>query len=89
MKVGAGGFGCEPASGAAIAGAKRLCAEGVIAADDRVVCIVTGHGLKDPNATVAYHAGEKGGAGAGRFANQPIVVENDIEKIVAALHKVL
>jgi threonine synthase len=39
-QVGAGGFGCEPASGASIAGAKRLRAEGVIAPDDRVVCIV-------------------------------------------------
>ena len=59
-QVGAGGFGCEPASGASIAGAKRLREEGVIAADDRVVCILTGHGLKDPNATVGYHSGEGG-----------------------------
>jgi len=85
-QVGAGGFGCEPASGASIAGAKRLREEGVIAADDRVVCILTGHGLKDPNATVGYHSGE-GGRAAGRFANQPIVVENDLEQIIAALHK--
>ena len=27
----------------------------VIAASDRVVCILTGHQLKDPTATVAYH----------------------------------
>jgi threonine synthase len=85
-QVGAGGFGCEPASGASIAGAKRLREEGVIAADDRVVCILTGHGLKDPNATVGYHSGE-GGRAAGRFANRPIVVENDLEQIIAALHK--
>jgi len=52
-----------------------------------VVCILTGHELKDPNSTVAYHAGERRGTAAGRFANQPIVVENDLEQIIAALHK--
>ncbi len=54
-QVGAGGLGCEPASAASVAGAKRLREEGVIAASDRVVCILTGHQLKDPTATVAYH----------------------------------
>jgi threonine synthase len=86
-QVGAGGFGCEPASGASIAGAKRLRVEGLISADDRVVCILTGHELKDPNSTVSYHAGEGRAGAAGRFANQPIVVENDLEQIIAALHK--
>jgi threonine synthase len=85
-QVGAGGFGCEPASGAAVAGAKRLREEGVIAPSDRVVCIVTGHGLKDPNATVAYHA-DAGAGDSGRFANRPIVVENDLERIIAMLRK--
>jgi threonine synthase len=93
-QAGAGGFGCEPASGASIAGAKRLREEGVIAPSDRVVCILTGHGLKDPNVTVAYHAaeGEKSdksptGTATARFANRPIVVENDLEQIIAALRK--
>ena len=40
---------------ASIAGAKRLREEGVIASSDRVVCVLTGHQLKDPTATVAYH----------------------------------
>ena len=83
-QVGAGGFGCEPASGASIAGAKRLREEGVIAPSDRVVCILTGHELKDPNATVAYHSGDQGSS-PNRFANRPIVVENDLDKIVDAL----
>ena len=55
-QAGAGGFGCEPASGASIAGAKRLREEGVIAPGDRVVCILTGHELKDPTVTVGYHS---------------------------------
>src|SRR3954468_21656783 len=57
-QVGAGGFGCEPASAASVAGAKQLVAEGVIGADERVVCILTGHALKDPSATVAYHTAQ-------------------------------
>ncbi|MCH5374259.1 MAG: threonine synthase, partial [Planctomycetes bacterium] len=54
-KVGAGGIGCEPASAASVAGARLLISEGVIDPDQRVVCILTGHQLKDPTATVAYH----------------------------------
>jgi threonine synthase len=81
-QAGAGGFGCEPASGASIAGAKRLREEGVIAPGDRVVCILTGHELKDPTVTVGYHADD-----SGKFANRPIVVENDLDQIIAALRK--
>ena len=54
-QVGAGGVGCEPASAASVAGASLLRSEGIIGADERVVCILTGHQLKDPTATVAYH----------------------------------
>lgn len=41
------GIGCEPASAASLAGARRLRMEGVIAPDARVVAILTGHLLKD------------------------------------------
>jgi threonine synthase len=40
------GVFCEPASAAGIAGLER----GSARAGERVVCIVTGHGLKDPDA---------------------------------------
>jgi threonine synthase len=42
------GIGCEPASAASVAGLKKLVAAGTIAADARVVSILTGHLLKDP-----------------------------------------
>jgi len=42
------GLFVEPASAASIAGLKKLVAAGKIEADERIVCIVTGHGLKDP-----------------------------------------
>lgn len=95
-QVGAGGFGCEPASGASVAGAKLLRAEGVIAPSDRVVCILTGHQLKDPDITVAYHSGNKSlfdeklrplGVESAEFANSPIVVENNLQKIIEVLSR--
>jgi threonine synthase len=93
-KVGAGGIGCEPASAASVAGTKLLRSEGVIDADDRVVCILTGHLLKDPNVTVAYHAADQRqfdrvlasrGVRRASFANHPVVVRNDLNEIVEAI----
>ena len=93
-RVGAGGLGCEPASAASVAGAKRLREEGVIAPSDRVVCILTGHQLKDPNATVAYHSADQeefdrvlGSRGVKRagFANRPVVVPNDLDAIIRTI----
>ncbi len=93
-RVGAGGLGCEPASAASVAGAKKLRDEGVIGPDDEVVCILTGHQLKDPTATVAYHSadqdqfeavlGRRGVRRAG-YANRPVVVGNDLDEIVRAI----
>jgi threonine synthase len=93
-QVGAGGFGCEPASAASVAGARQLVADGVIGADERVVCILTGHALKDPSATVAYHTarGEAFAEALGRqgvrsaaYANRPVPVANDAEAIVRVI----
>lgn len=93
-QVGASGFGCEPASAASVAGAKLLCAQGIIAPSDRVVCVLTGHQLKDPNATVAYHTTDQdefnrvlGSRGVKRaeFANRAVAVPNDIDEIVRAI----
>ena len=93
-QVGAGGIGCEPASAASVAGAKLLREEGVIAPSDRVVCILTGHQLKDPTATVAYHTTDQekfnevlGSRGVSRasFANRAVAVPNEVEAIVRAI----
>ncbi len=93
-QVGAGGLGCEPASAASVAGVKRLVEEGVIGRDETVVCILTGHLLKDPVATVAYHGTDQkqfeavlGSRGVKRatFANRPVVVPNDLEEILRAI----
>jgi len=66
----------------------------VIAPSDRVVCILTGHQLKDPTATVAYHSADAAlfaeklgphGVTTAPFANRPVVVENNLQKIIEAL----
>ena len=44
------GIFCEPASAAGVAGVRRLAREGRIGAGEVVVCVLTGHGLKDPDA---------------------------------------
>ena len=92
--VGRYGFGCEPASAASVAGARLLREEGVVGADERVACILTGHMLKDPDATVKYHTGiDMKAAQAtapfhepkGRLANRPIPVPDDLEAIIKAV----
>jgi threonine synthase len=91
--VGRFGFGCEPASAASVAGLRRLLAEQVISPDERVVCILTGHELKDPDATVKYHTGLDMKAATpppakpvtGVMANTPKKVPDDLEAICAAL----
>jgi threonine synthase len=47
------GVFCEPASAAGVAGVRRLAADGRIGAEELVVCVLTGHGLKDPDAVQA------------------------------------
>jgi threonine synthase len=93
-QVGAGGIGCEPASAASVAGARLLRQEGVIASGDRVVCILTGHQLKDPTATVAYHTADQdkfnevlGSRGVSRaaFANRAVAVPNELDAIIKAI----
>ena len=68
--------------------------EGIIGAGERVVCILTGHQLKDPTATVAYHSTDPrtfeevlGSRGVRRasFANRAIQVPNDLDEIVRAI----
>ena len=44
------GIGCEPASAATLAGVRKLRASGVMRENERVVCVLTGHLLKDVDA---------------------------------------
>ena len=51
--VNSAGLGCEPASAASVAGVRAAVAGGLISRDDYVVAVLTGHLLKDPDASVA------------------------------------
>jgi len=56
----------EPASAASIAGLKKLVSMGVIDRDERVVCICTGNGLKDPDTII-------------KSSSAPIPCKNSVE----------
>jgi threonine synthase len=50
------GIFCEPSSAASLAGVRRAAQAGRIDSQATVVCVLTGHGLKDPT-TAEAHAG--------------------------------
>jgi threonine synthase len=56
--IGRDGVGSEPASATTVAGCKKLVEKGIIKKSDSVVCILTGHLLKDPDYTVEFHRDE-------------------------------
>lgn len=66
------GIGVEPASAASIAGLKKLVEEGVVEKGEKVVCIVTGHLLKDPNTAI-------------NASTEPTEIDADIDALKKAL----
>ena len=66
------GIGVEPASAASIAGLKKLVEKGKIDFDETVVCITTGHLLKDPETVV-------------NVCGEPICVEASIDAVLDVL----
>ena len=60
----------------------------------RVVCVLTGHQLKDPTATVAYHTTDqdqfdqvlgKRGVRRASYANRAVAVPNNLDEIIQAI----
>jgi threonine synthase len=74
------GVGCEPASAASVAGAKKLRDAGVIGKKEEVVCIITGNILKDPDATINYHFSRIEGIKPA-WPNKPTVIEPNLEAV--------
>lgn len=66
------GIGVEPASAASVAGIRRLANEGAIDRDERVVCVVTGHLLKDPETVIQQ-------------CEPPIEIDADLSSLLSAL----
>ena len=72
------GIGCEPASAAAPAGVRRLVREAVIRPGERVVAVLTGHLLKDPEAITRYHAELEPQPA---HANRPVEIDARIDAV--------
>jgi threonine synthase len=90
--IGRAGIGCEPASAATLAGARKLAAAGVMQRDADVVAILTGHLLKDPDYILRYHAGELECGGRpleSRYANRPRVLAADARELARAIQQVI
>ena len=86
-KLDAAGIGAEPASCCSLAGAKKLRDSGVIGPDEKVVGILTGNILKDPDAVVGYHQDtlmDHYGI-RGTFANKPVVIPATLDAVRKAL----
>ncbi|MCL4252405.1 MAG: threonine synthase [Anaerolineae bacterium] len=80
------GIGCEPASACSLAGAKKLVDMGIIQPHETVVGILTGHVLKDPDATIKYHRDELADI-RGNYPNQIHQVSADVDEIEAILNR--
>jgi threonine synthase len=76
--IDAAGIGCEPASAASVAGVRRMIRAGVVAPDADVVCVLTGHLLKDPDAVVRYHDRARAD---GASSNPPQEIEPTIDEL--------
>jgi len=66
------GIGVEPASAASVAGIRKLAEQGLIDKDERIVCVVTGHLLKDPETVV-------------RQCEPPIEIDADLHSLLSVL----
>jgi threonine synthase len=75
------GLGCEPASAAAVAGARQLVRGGVIGRRDSVVAVLTGHLLKDPEAVMTFHGRP------GRRRNPPLEIEPRLAEVERILKR--
>jgi threonine synthase len=76
------GVGCEPASAASVAGVRRLVQAGTIAAGARVVCVLTGHVLKDPESLDRYHRGTEPPPA---HANRPLEIDATVSAVAAVM----
>jgi len=81
------GIGCEPASAASLAGARKLRMEGTIKPGESAALILTGHILKDTDTTFSYHMAE--GSERGVYANKPIQLPATVASVHEAVERFL
>lgn len=86
-KLDAAGIGAEPASCCSLAGAKKLADKGIIQPDEKVVGILTGNLLKDPDAVIGYHQDQlREKHIIGTYGNKPMLIPPTVEAVKQALH---
>jgi threonine synthase len=68
------GIGVEPASAASVAGVRKLAASGIIDPSECVVCVVTGHLLKDPETVI-------------KQCESPIEIDADLPSLLSVLQR--
>jgi len=79
------GIGCEPASACSLAGIRQLVKSGEIQPGQKVVGVLTGHLLKDPDATINYHTRKINGIDS-KKANLPISVKANLNAFFEAIN---
>ena len=77
------GVGCEPASAASVAGVRTLVERGIIGRDERVVSVLTGHLLKDPEAALAARVA--GGLGSEESLTRDEALGH-LERVLSSSH---
>jgi threonine synthase len=73
LLAGREGIGVEPASAASIAGLVKLLKNGEVDSNERIVCVTTGHALKDPEAILSGY-------------KKPIEIEGELEELEKVLY---
>jgi threonine synthase len=86
-QIGAEGIGCEPASAVTLAGLKKMMKTGQVQTGERVVLLLTGHTLKDPEYTIDFHQGVLAAdvPEAAAFRRPPVVLEPNESAVMRAL----
>ena len=94
-EIGAEGIGCEPASAVTLAGLKKFVRQGFVQREERVVLILTGNLLKDPDFTMEFHKGELPSeelntlqsASLAKLRHPPIVLDATLDAVVGTLEQ--
>jgi threonine synthase len=96
-EIGAEGLGCEPASAVTLAGLRKLVRQGKVQPDEKIVLLLTGHVLKDPEYTLDFHRSKlltpeevKGlhaddAATMQRLARAPQILDGSVDAVLQTL----
>lgn len=96
-EIGAEGIGCEPASAVTLAGLKKLRMQNKVGREEKVVLLLTGHTLKDPEYTIDFHRGtllseeearampDSQRTRTEKMARSPVVLEPSLEAVMRVL----